>query len=241
MESYEIWAVIFLAAAVHGSFALSVSMLTLMSGHALGKRTAQRRVLRLSLGFLAGVITMIALCVSLMAFILSNIFTHGTPLIVWSAMCGLMVGVGVAVWSLYYRHKKVGTVLWLPRPMAKFLSERSKATKSSAEAFSLGLVSVIAELLFAFTPMLLVSFLLIHLDTPEQLLGLTTYTVVAALPLIVIIMLVGGGHSLGKIQKWREKNKRFLQFAAGSALIILGGALYVMTVVASASAPGVSS
>jgi uncharacterized membrane protein (DUF485 family) len=32
---------------------------------------------------------------------------------------------------------------------------------------------------------------------------------------------------VARIQKWREHNKRFLQFAAGSALIVLGVYFYV--------------
>ena len=45
-------------------------------------------------------------------------------------------------------------------------------------------------------------------------------------------MLIGGGHKLSRIQKWREDNKRFMQFAAGSALLVLGFYMYVNEVVA---------
>lgn len=230
MQIYEISAIIFLAAAVHASFGLSVSMLSVMSGHALGKRTAARRVLNLSAAFALGVMTMIMLVVSLLALLATNLFPAGPPQLVWSAVCGLMVGLGVAVWVFYYRRKQKGTVLWLPRSMAGYLSRRSRATKDPAEAFGLGLSSVVAELLFTLAPMLLTALLLVRLDTPLQIVGLALYSLVAALPLLVITMLVGGGHSLGKIQRWREQNKRFLQFVAGSSLIILGGVLYVDTI-----------
>jgi hypothetical protein len=39
--------------------------------------------------------------------------------------------------------------------------------------------------------------------------------------------LIGGGHTISGIQRWREQNKRFLQFVAGSALIVLGFYVYV--------------
>ena len=237
MQIYEIGAIILLSAAIHASFGLSVSMLTLMSGHALGKRTASRRVLRLSSAFGLGTMTMIMLVVSLLALFIANLFPEGTPQIVWSAVCGLMAGLGVAVWAFYYRHRQKGTVLWLPRSLANYLSSRSRATKDPAEAFGLGLSSVVAELLFTLAPMLLTALLLVRLDTPLQISGLILYSLIASLPLLIITMLVGGGHSLSKIQRWREQNKRFMQFAAGSALIILGGMLYVDTVLSQSLLP----
>lgn len=237
MQIYEIGAIILLAAAVHASFGLSISMLTVMSGHALGKRTAARRVLRLSSAFALGVMTMIMLMVSLLALVVANFLPKETPQIIWSGVCGLMVGLGVAVWAFYYRHREQGTVLWLPRSLAGYLSVRSRATKQPAEAFGLGLSSVFAELLFTAAPMLLTALLLVRLDAPLQIVGLIGYSLLASLPLFIITMLVGGGHSLSKIQRWREQNKRFLQFAAGSALIILGMMLYVDTVLSHSLLP----
>lgn len=231
MSIYETAALILLAAAIQASFGLSVSMLTVMSGHALGKKTAERRVLRLCLAFAVGVMVMIMLIISLAALVIESALPQHTPLILWSALCGLMVGLGVAVGVFYYRFGHKGTVLWLPRSFAKYLSTRSRATKAPAEAFGLGMSSVVAELLFSIAPMLLAALLLVRLEPPLQLAGLFAYALVAVLPLLIITILVGGGHSLGKIQRWREDNKRFLQFAAGSALVILGGVLYVDMVV----------
>lgn len=37
---------------------------------------------------------------------------------------------------------------WIPRGMSRFLSDRTKTTTSGTEAFSLGLVSGISELVF---------------------------------------------------------------------------------------------
>jgi hypothetical protein len=50
--------------------------------------------------------------------------------------------------------------------------------------------------------------------------------------LLIVNGLIGSGHKISSIQKWRENNKRFLQFAAGSGLLILGCYLYVDKVVA---------
>lgn len=232
MPTLDTIAIIALAAVIHASFQLSVSMMTMMSGHALGKRTAHTRVMRLMAGFILGVMTMVALGVSFLAVLAGNIAPDGWPVLAWAALCGLMIGVGVAVWLIYYRHRSVGTVLWLPRGFAKYLADRARATRLTPEAYGLGLASVVAEFIFGLAPMLVTALLLTQLDTPMQLVGLIVYTLIVSLPLLVIAIIVGGGRSLARVQRWREQHKRFMQFAAGSALIILGVYLYVDIVVA---------
>lgn len=230
MTLYESAALIGLAALIHAHFQLSVSMLTLMSGHALGSKTAHRRLLNLMSGFVLGALIMTACVLAMVAFSLQNLLPYGTPPMIWSMLCGIAIGVGVAVWVLYYRRAR-GTILWMPRPLAQHLSKRAEATKSSAEAFSLGVTSILGELLFSLAPLCIAATVLVQLDVPYQLAGLIGYTLIATLPQLIIVMLVGGGHSLGKIQRWRERNKHFLQFTSGSALIILGVYLYVEMVI----------
>lgn len=227
METAHIFSIIILAGLIHASFQLSVSMMTLMSGHALGRKASQARVRGLMRGFILGSMTMIALAVSFIALLITNVSPLGMSLLGWAALCGLTAGVGVAVWVFYYRHRRTGTVLWLPRPFANYLSARARKTTLAVEAYGLGMVSIVAELLFAIAPLTLVAVLLGMLSRPEQLAGLALYTVVASLPLLIIYVVVGGGRSLARVQRWREANKRFLQFAAGSALVLLGGYLYV--------------
>ncbi|MEK7620958.1 MAG: hypothetical protein AAB395_01230, partial [Patescibacteria group bacterium] len=53
------------------------------------------------------------------------------------------------------------------------------------------------------------------------------YCLIALSPLIMIVAMVGAGHKISKIQKWREDNKLFLQYAAGSGLVILGAFVFV--------------
>jgi len=226
------FAIIIFAALIHASFQLSVSMLTLLSGHAIGRRTRHSKLLRFTCSFLAGVGLMVLLLVSFGAFIGRHFFPDGNiPLLVWAASAGLLIGLGVAVWSFYYRHEK-GTSLWLPRGIARYLADRTKATKSSAEAFGLGLSSGIGELIFTLAPMTIAILVLIQLEPMWQLVAIGAYTFISLLSLMIVYILVGGGHKLSQIQKWREKNKRFLQFAAGAGLLILGFYVYVEKVIA---------
>lgn len=224
-------AIVALAALIHASFQLSVSVFTLLSGHAIGAKTAHKKVIRLTSGFLAGVLVMTMLVVSSTAFLLQHFFNGSVPSLMWAVSCGLLLGLGVAVWAFYYRPVN-GTSLWLPRGAARYLASRSKATHDGAEAFGLGLTSVAAELLFIIAPVIVASLALINLPPAWQLAGIGIYTLISLLSLLVVYALVGSGHKLSRIQKWREDNKRFLQFAGGGGLLVLGFYLYVDQVIA---------
>lgn len=224
-------AIIALAALIHASFQLSVSMLTLLSGHAIGRKTAHAKVLRLTNAFVFGVAVMTVLLLAFIAFIASSLFGTTAPQLAWASSCGLLIGLGIAVWTFYYRREK-GTSLWLPRGVAHFLSDRTKATKRSAEAFSLGLTSVIGELVFIVAPLLVSAFVLISLEPLWQLAGIALYAFISLLPLLIVGGLIGSGHKLSRIQKWREENKHFLQFAAGFGLLVLGFYVYVNQIAA---------
>lgn len=239
MDILDAFIIIFVAALIHASFQLSVSVLTLLSGHAIGQKRSHAKLLRLMGGYLGGVATMTLLVLSFLALVILNLTQHmaTVPLAAWVGVCGLLLGLGVAVWAFYYRSGR-GTALWLPRELSAHLSDRTKATKRSAEAFSLGLTSVIAELLFIVVPMLVAALVLVQLAPFWQLLGLTVYTLVSMTSLLTVSALVGGGNSLGRIQKWRETNKSFLQFAGGAGLIVLGFYLYVDQITAVAAAAG---
>lgn len=226
MNTTTAFLIIVLAALVHASFQLSISMVTLMTSHALGARTKQMKIVRLTNSFSAGATVMTLLLLAASSYICSVIFPVSTPSLMWSIVCGAAIGVGIAVWVFYYRHEK-GTSLWVPRSMARFLSLRAKATRISGEAFTLGLGSVIAEIMFIFAPILVASLVIIRLSPQWQLVGLVLYTGISMLTLLTVTALIGSGHHLSNIQRWREGNKHFLQFAAGSGLLVLGFYLYV--------------
>lgn len=219
-------AIVTLAALIHASFQLSVSVLTLLSSHAIGSKKSHAKITRLTFGFVVGAGVMTLLSLSFVSLVFLHVFGPNTPQWVWAIACGLLIGVGLAVWFFYYR-KERGTTLWIPRGMARHLSERSKATEHSAEAFSLGLTSVVSELLFIVAPMVISALVLVQLSGLWQLLGIAIYAVVSILPLISVWVLIGSGHKISDIQKWRESNKRFLQFSAGGALAVLGFFVYV--------------
>lgn len=237
MDYPTAFGIIALAALIHASFQLSISMVTLLSGHSIGSKASLRRTTALVGAFFGGALTMTMLIVSFLTFLTSAFLGHKVPALLWTLVCAMMVGLGVAVWAFYYRRGQ-GTTLWIPRPLAAFLSERTKATKLAAEAFSLGLVSVIGEFVFVLPLSAAAALTMVSLPTHLQPAGLTVYTLVASLSLGIVVVLITSGHRLSRIQKWREDNKLFLQFAAGTGLLILGAYMYVNEVMAVAAAQG---
>lgn len=225
------FAIVLLAAAIHASFQLSISVLTLLSGHALGRKSAHRRLLRLVGGFTTGVATMTILLLSFVAFTLSVILPSPTHPLIWAASCGALIGVGISVWLFYYRDQHESTSLWIPRSFARYLGDRSKSSKIAAEAFGLGMTSVVGELLFVFAPIIVAALILIRLTPDMQLAGVLIYGIVSLLPMAIVAMLIASGHKISRIQRWRESNKRFMQFSAGAGLIVLSIYIYVQEVV----------
>jgi hypothetical protein len=206
----------------------------LLSGHVIGAKRSQAKLLRLTTSFVIGAGIMTLLLLSFMSLVLLDFFWAETPQIIWAIACGLSVGVAVSIWLFYYRHEK-GTTLWVPRCIASYLTERIKSTKLSAEAFGLGLSSVVGEILFIIAPLVMSALVLIQLPSLWQLVGIGIYTVVSMLSLIIVWVLIGSGHNLSRIQNWRETNKYFLQFAAGAGLIVLTFFVYVSEILSKAA------
>lgn len=232
MDTFTSLSIVAFAALIHASFQLSVSVLTLLSGHAIGAKKSRARVLRMTSSYVTGAGVMTLLLLSFVSLIFLHVFGIEVPLLVWAIICGLVLGIGIAVWLFYYRKNRKGTELWIPRSFARHLTDRSKATHHSAEAFSLGLTSVIAELIFIVPCIAIAALVLIGLPSVWQLVGIAIYTIISLFSLLLVWSLIGSGKSLGAIQKWRENNKQFLQFSAGSALMVLGFFVYVSKIMA---------
>ncbi len=232
MDILSSLAIVTLAGLVHASFQLSVSVLTLLSGHTIGAKRSHAKLLRLISSFIFGTGLMTVLLLSFTSLVLLNIFGNNAPQLIWAMACGLMIGVAIAIWAFYYRHEK-GTTLWIPRSMATYLNKRTKLTKLSGEAFGLGLSSVVGEILFIIAPLFISALVLIQLPAIWQLIGIVIYTLVSMLSIITVWVLIGSGHTLARIQQWREANKHFMQFTAGAGLIVLGFFVYVYQVLGS--------
>lgn len=221
--------VVMLTALIHASFQLSVSVVTTLSSYARGRKSPRGKLFRLTSSFLGGTITMTLLIVSFIGYLASGFHKLLPVPQLWTIVSGALIGIGVVVWLAYYRRGD-GTNLWIPRSFSRFLQQRATRTSLAAEAYSLGLVSVVAELVFIIAPATAAAITIAALPFHWQIAAIALYTAIASLSISLVTALIGSGHSLSSIQRWREHNKRFLQFAAGAGLIVLGFYLYTSQV-----------
>ena len=197
-----------------------------MSGHALGKKQSHYRLTGLVASFVLGVFCITMLLILASVYGVKLMLYYGvSEFLIWAASFAEMIVTGVAVWLFYFRPGS-GTALWVPRAMADFLARRSKKTSSNAEAFALGMASVAGELVFLVGPLTVTAISVALMPTSIQIAGIGLYFLVAVLPLVIIFTAIKNRFKIIKIQKWREENKKFIQFIAGSAMVILGFYIY---------------
>lgn len=204
---------------VHACFQLSVSVLTLLSSHTIGRRIPNSRLLNLNFWYILGVALMITL------LLLGAISTE-RYLMVRDARLGVLLPlsllplVALMMVLFYYRRGK-GTRLWLPRSAAEYITGRAKKTKSSIEAFSLGMTTAVTELPFIIAPLALVAFLF-HGFAADKWLALSVgYALAVCAPLIFVAFYISSGHKLSSVQRWRENAKNFLNWTSAAALLLL--------------------
>lgn len=224
MDIWMILSVVILAAMVHASFHLSISVLTLLGGHTLSKKKSHLQLTKLSMSLVFGSIFATVLIFSTFAYFAGIFYNIAFSKLAWAILIGILVASGISTWIFYYRRGKNvqnGTELWIPRSMAKYLNERASKTTHSAEAFSLGVLSVLSEILFYFASLAISAIFASRVSPAFQFAILVIYGLIANLPIFSIACMVSGGHPISEVQAWRNKNKRFMQFSAGLGMIIL--------------------
>ncbi len=212
---------------VHACYQLSVSVLTYLSSHSLSRQVSTRRLLWLGSHYTLGAIVttaLILLGIVSLASLSSSLYNTPAVTTFLLLTVTLVPFVGLTTVLFYFRPGQ-GTQLWLPRPIAQYLLERSRKTRSGVEASMLGAATVVGELPFIIGPLLLIALLLVGQPSGLWLGAATVYALLASLPLMIVTLYLTSGHSVARVQRWREENKKFLQWTSGIALVLL--TLYV--------------
>jgi hypothetical protein len=203
---------------VHICYQLSVSVLTHFSSHSLSRRVSEKRLLLLGSSYGLGAVITTSLIIT--GLVTLSSFTADKSQTLMTIAVGLAPFIGLATILWYYRRGK-GTRLWLPRPIADYLLKRSKKTKSAVEASMLGAATVVGELPFLFGPLLFIAFLISREPGASWIVWSSLYSILAYLPLLFVTMYLTSGHSIARVQRWREENKSFLQWTSGVTLVLL--------------------
>lgn len=204
---------------VHACFQLSVSVLTLLNSHTIGRRLPNARLLNLNFWYIFGVIVMIAL-LQLGAIALHRLAMAHDSTLTTTATLGILPLVALLTVLFYYRRGR-GTQLWLPRPAADYITGRAKQTKSSVEAFVLGTATALTELPFAIAPLAIVAFVFQAFAAdlwPQLAVG---YAVAVCTPLVFVALYISSGHKVSSVQRWRENAKDFLKWTSAAMLLLL--------------------
>lgn len=204
---------------VHACFQLAVSVLTLLSSHTIGRRLPNQRLLTLNFWYILGVIVMITLltlgAMSLQRWALTHI-GESVTLVTFS----LLPLVALLMVLFYYRRGR-GTRLWLPRAAATYITDRAKRTKSSIEAFALGMTTAVTELPFAVAPLAIVALAFQGFATDQWFKLALSYALAVTLPLMFVAVYLSSGHKISRVQAWREEAKSFLNWTSAASLLLL--------------------
>ena len=209
------------------SLQLELSIATLMSGHSLGQKTSRRRLNQMLNQFTVGYVLIAWLLFSAICLVVSNLdfvfyqwLDDGK---LWLALAILLTIQVILLIVAQIRQPK-SPHPWLFKDMRTFLTSRATKTKSPAEAFSLGVTSLLAGLGVLAVPLGVAATTTIWYLPSYLLITLTIlFSLVAGLPLVVMQLFVLNDTPISEIQRFTIKNRRFFQIVRIISLLLLTG------------------
>lgn len=221
---------VFLAAVIHATLQLELGALLLLYHASIGKHV-RKKTKHLVSSYIAGIGTLVFLCLATTAFVFDRYFGKALYPEELVIIVGMLVALAIASWIFYYRRGR-STELWLPRSVARFIDRRAKATDSNNEAFSLGLLTSLAEMPFTLVLFVVAANSILQLPQLHQILALALYTIIAILPPIVLRLAIHKGQTVVDIQRWRVKHKTFFRVLTGAGFLVLAFFLFTFEVLA---------
>lgn len=219
---------VILAALVHASLQLQLGALLLLYHSSLGKHIRKKTKTIVS-SYISGIGMLVFLAITATCFIFDRYFGKALYPEEVIIVVGMLLSLAIIMWGFYYKRGK-STELWLPRSVAKFIDRRSKETNSNTEAFSLGVLTSLAEMPFTLVLLIVAANSVLKLPGLWQLIAVVIYTVITILPPIVLRLAVRRGETITNIQRWRVKHKTFMRIISGVGFLILGLFLFAFEV-----------
>lgn len=183
--------------------------------HSVYGRTSKKNVNHLSLYYIFGAMTTTSVLVAVCFFL-----TFDSSLIRW-VLAGLVLAAGI-LFCLFYFQRGRNTKLFLNRKLANSLTKNAQSVKKPSDAFMLGSMAELPELIFTL-PLYVV--LALGLGGIEDAIARTSLGIIVVLASVISVMIVWGfyksGRNLANIQRFRVKNKQFLRFFITGCYLIL--------------------
>lgn len=228
MEMIIPFSEVFLAAVIHATLQLSLGALLLLYHASLGKHV-QKKTRFLVDSYISGIGMLVFLGLATVIFILDRYFEKPLYIEELVIVVGMLVALAIAAWFFYYRRGK-STELWLPRSVARFIDRRAKATNSNTEAFSLGVLTSLAEMPFTLVLLVVAANSILVLPRLYQILAVAMYTVITIIPPLVLRIVIRKGQTVVDVQRWRVKHKMFFRILTGVGFFALGFFLFTFEV-----------
>lgn len=180
---------------------------------------------RLANAFILGVFT-ISLCLLLLilssTFIFNTYFSQtATNYFVWTAT-GLLLALAVSTVFFYFRQGD-GTELFISRKTAAKYLVRIKTVKNTSDAFCLGIVSIIPELLFTLPLYIIVCYEITRINStyPAGIFLLAPCIIAPTISLVILQTRFECGQNLANIQRSRVHNKLFARIVMSISYLVL--------------------
>lgn len=203
--------------------------------HYASGRYSKKSVDTLSIFFILGVEALPVLLFMAINFILYilpyinvNIFNH---IFLYTAI-GLLIALSLAFFFFYFRHGR-NTNLFIPRKIATNLEQKAYSVKNNSDAFVLGFVSGIPELLFTL-PLFFIVFVEISdyfIFALPCALFLMLFIFSIILPLFLTYNYFNNDNNLANIIKLRIKNKTFFRLFVPILYLIIATLILIFKVI----------
>lgn len=208
---------------------LDLSVASLMSGHALGKQTSQRRLKSLLTSFHFGFTLMAWLLISSLCLVLY----FGLNQLLSQNQLDLTLTVLLLVQGLILifmnQLKSETTHTWLQPSLRHFLTKRATQTRSAAEAFSLGLSSFLAASFVITLPLLSIALTLLELSNTYLIPTTILISLILGLPLAISRICLRRQGSLMMVLHFITKQRRFFYLIRLYCLILMATLLFLIT------------
>ncbi|MBQ3297070.1 hypothetical protein IJH01_03045 [Candidatus Saccharibacteria bacterium] len=203
--------------------------------HYMHGKFSYKKASDLATFFIIGVETAVVLVFLCLNIILccspTTTFIIDSDIFAW-LMSGIFLALAFIILGLYFR-KSSGTELFISRRLATSFRARLTQVKSRSDAFVLGLISIVPELIFTLPVyfLIIITIMKFNLIGPARAGLIMLFALIVISPLIIIRILNSTGHNLADYLKFRFKNKPFFRFCLTlfylliASLIVLGVSL----------------
>lgn len=207
--------IVILAMLIMASLQLVPGVFALFYHYASGKYTEQK-VSRLALFYIIGV-EIIAAFLFVAAFYLSyvlfiNDLDPHNNILTWTFV-GILIALALASFFFYFRspRSKSSSELFIPRKFAASLDSYARKVKSPSDAFALGALANIPELIFTLPLYIITATEIMYMHTEYLADDFLTvlYIVISAIPLLISYYSFRSGHTLADIMRLRIRDKTF--------------------------------